>query len=305
MKAQLEHARAEDGFTMGVVLIAAFIVTIVATVALGAATGDLNGNRNSLDQKQAYDAAQAGINDYAFHLNNDNSYWAKCDGVPIPNAVNQIGSTLKRRAVPGSTTASYAIELVPATGQTSCKTNDPIGSMIEPNGPMGGTFRIRSTGYAGNEKRSIVTTFKRTSFLDYVYFTQYETSDPVTYGDPDISRRGERRVREVAARGPAQPRRRHSLLQHHHLPRLRLHQGPAAHQRLARDLRQPDVRARPRRRDRGQRAAAGMAETERRLRPARRTSRAPTPPTPRCSRRRRRTASSRTSYSRLVSSRAR
>jgi hypothetical protein len=193
MKTKLfERARHEGGFTMGVVMIAALIVTVAATVALGAATGDLNGTRNDLDQKQAYDAAQAGINDYAFHLNNDSNYWTKCDTVPAPNAVNQVGSTAKRRFVPGSTTASYAIELIPAgwsstssPGQGSCKTADPLGSMVEPAGTMGGTFRVRSTGYAGKAKRSIVATFKRRSFLDYVYFTQYETSDPVTYGDPD------------------------------------------------------------------------------------------------------------------------
>ncbi len=34
----------------------------------------------------------------------------------------------------------------------------------------------------GTEKQSIVATFKQATFLDYVYFTQLETSDPVTYG---------------------------------------------------------------------------------------------------------------------------
>jgi hypothetical protein len=55
--------------------------------------------------------------------------------------------------------------------------------MIEQSGPSTGTFRIRSTGYAGEEQQSIVATFKRASFLDYLYFTQLETSDPVTYGN--------------------------------------------------------------------------------------------------------------------------
>jgi len=54
--------------------------------------------------------------------------------------------------------------------------------MLEKSGPNAGTFRIRSTGYEGSAKRSIVATFKQSSFLDYVYFTQLETSDPVTYG---------------------------------------------------------------------------------------------------------------------------
>jgi hypothetical protein len=175
----------EDGFTMGVVAVSTVAATTVATVALAAATGDLNGNRNDLDQKAAYEAAQAGINDYVFHLNNDSNYWTNCTSVPTPNAVNQQSSTAKRRFVPGSNDASYAIQLIPATGKSSCSTSDPVGSMIEPSGAMQGTFRIRSTGYAGDEKRSIVAQLKRSSFLDYVYFTQYETSDPVTYGDPD------------------------------------------------------------------------------------------------------------------------
>jgi hypothetical protein len=187
MKMDLQRLCREDGFTMGVVTIAAFIATTVATVALATATGDLNGSQTDLEQKAAYEAAQAGINDYAFHLNNDTGYWANCDNVPSPSAVNLAGSTTRRRAVPGGTGATYAVELLPASGETACSENDPVGTMLETgqNGPMRGTFRIRSTGYAGDSKRSVVATFKRRSFLDYVYFTQYETLDPTTYGDPD------------------------------------------------------------------------------------------------------------------------
>jgi hypothetical protein len=187
MKRDLQFVRREDGFTMGVVVISAFIATTVATVALATASGDLNGNLNDLKQKQAYDAAQAGINDYSFHLNTDNSYWTRCDQVPNPNAVNLAGSTTRRRAVPGGTGATYSIELLPATGKSACNRNDPVGSMLETGqaGTMRGTFRIRSTGYTGTEQRSIIATFKRRSFLDYIYFTQYETLDPTAYGDPD------------------------------------------------------------------------------------------------------------------------
>ena len=53
--------------------------------------------------------------------------------------------------------------------------------MLEQSGPNTGSFRIRSTGYAGKAKVSLVATYKRASFLDYVYFTQLETLDPVTY----------------------------------------------------------------------------------------------------------------------------
>src|SRR5205085_541367 len=123
--------------------------------------------------------------DYSFHLNSDNAYWSKCTSVAAPNAVNQQGSTTKRRSDPGDPTAQYAIELIPATGQTSCSTSNPNTTMLETGTQNTGSFRIRSTGYAGNTQQSIVATFKRASLLDYLYFTQYETSDPVTY-DPSI-----------------------------------------------------------------------------------------------------------------------
>ncbi len=54
--------------------------------------------QRDLDYKRAHAAAQAGIADYSFHLNNDNSYWARCTEVPEPNAVNQQGSTARRGA---------------------------------------------------------------------------------------------------------------------------------------------------------------------------------------------------------------
>ena len=44
-----------------------------------------------------------------------------------------------------------------------------------------GTFRIRSTGESRGVRRSIVSTLRRTSFLDYLYFTDYEASDPLSF----------------------------------------------------------------------------------------------------------------------------
>ena len=184
LRRHLHALREEQGFTMAPVVIAGMLISLVVAVSLSAAQGDLNLTRNDLDQKQAYEAGRAGLNDYAHHLNNDTNYWSLCTNVPQPSAVNQMGSTAKRRPVPGSTGSSYAIELLPANGQPSCSAANPTGSMIESGGDAAGTFRIRSTGYAGDSKQSIVATFKRRSFLDYIYFTQLETSDPVTYGDP-------------------------------------------------------------------------------------------------------------------------
>ena len=174
--------KSEQGFTMAITVAGMFLVTLLALAAVTAVEGDIHLTRNDLDHKQAYEAAKAGIDDYSFHLNKDTSYWTKCTAVPAPSAVNQQGSTANRRPVPGSTEETYAIELIPATGQSTCETANPVTSMIETNGQLPGSFRIRSTGYAGTTHVSVVATFKKASFLDYMYFTQLETSDPVTYG---------------------------------------------------------------------------------------------------------------------------
>ena len=178
--------------SLAIVLIAGFVATMLVTVSLTAAQGDLNLTRNDLDEKRAYEAASAGIDDYQYHLNSDTNYWTLCASPPTPpaNAVNLQGSTTKRLAVPGATgttPGTYAIELLRAStspGNANCSTSDPAGHDAR-GGDLGaaGTFRIRSTGYAGDSKQSIVATIKRRSFLDYIYFTQLETSDPVTYGD--------------------------------------------------------------------------------------------------------------------------
>ena len=175
----------EAGFTMIATVIAMSILMLLAAVAVEAVNGDTHLTRRDLDQKKAFEAAKAGIDDYAYHLATNSGYWAECTSVPAPNAVNQQGSTAKKRAVPGGSGGEYAIELIPATGQSTCNPTTiqtATTSMIETGETLPGSFRIRSVGFSGPATASIVATFKPPSFLDYVYFTQRETLDPVSYG---------------------------------------------------------------------------------------------------------------------------
>ena len=92
--------------------------------------------------------------------------------------------------------AEYTIELIPASG-TSCRPGGVAAATSMLN-PSAGTFRIRATGRSGDVSRTIVTTLRRRSFLDYIYFTDYETRDPIQYPDPDDA--------EWAAANCAKPR---------------------------------------------------------------------------------------------------
>jgi hypothetical protein len=126
------------------------------------------------------------MNFYLNHLNHDSDYWTKCDQVPAPNAselnpVNQQwdgkGTDPRRwRTLPG-TTAQYTVELLPATGYDKCVPGDQK-SFVD---LKTGTFRLRFTGRpspTSTQRRSIVATFRREGFLDFLYFTNYEDLDP-------------------------------------------------------------------------------------------------------------------------------
>jgi Tfp pilus assembly protein PilX len=190
IRSRLRLLREQEGFSMIAVVGAIALTTMLVTAAVAASNGDQGLLRHDIDQKRAYLAAQSGIADYTYHLNNDSGYWARCTSVPAPNAVNlnMNGNPTNLRPVPGTTDGSrYGIELLQATTSPSgaqCDSQNPNATMLEANT---GTFRIRSTGYSRTSHVSIVASYKQATFLDYVYFTQLETSDPVTYGFPNPS----------------------------------------------------------------------------------------------------------------------
>jgi type II secretory pathway pseudopilin PulG len=204
-------AKDEDGFTLIMTVIGITLVALIATVALTAVNGSSKVTAQSLTRQQAYEAALAGIHEYSFHLKANSGYWAECTkAVPAgePTALNdEIANASERvnahqRPVPGITGATYAIELLPANGRKKCDPTNletATASMIEMAEPMRGTFRIRSTGFFQDKQVSVVATFKPASFLDYVYFTQRETSDPVTYGIESLIQAADRQCSKTLA----------------------------------------------------------------------------------------------------------
>jgi hypothetical protein len=179
----------EHGFSMIVVMGVMAASSLFVAAAFAAANGDLPLTRDSQDRKQSYAAAEAGINLYQYHLNQDPDYWTKCTNVPAPNgtenqpvnqAWNGTGSDPRRwRNVAGVPT-QYTIELLPANGATQCVEGN-VSTMVD---SATGSFRVRATGRprAGSKlRRSVIASFRRRSFLDFLYFTDFETTDPVNY----------------------------------------------------------------------------------------------------------------------------
>jgi Tfp pilus assembly protein PilX len=167
--------RSEGGFAMATVMGVLMVVSLASVAAFAATTGDIRSGTDDVQRKQAYAAAEAGLQAYAYQLSLDADLWSRCDQVSstglivnqrvAPNGARQ-WSTL-----PGSS-AQYALEILPANGASSC---DPNNSETVFD-TTSGTFRIRSTGRAraGAPRVSLIATFRKPSFADYVYFTDSE-----------------------------------------------------------------------------------------------------------------------------------
>lgn len=191
---RIRALRAEDGYVMVTVMGVLLIATLFSVAALAAADKDAPQSRQDVDRKGALGAAEAGLGYYQYHLNEDNNWWAACTNVegpsstqqaPVNQAWNGSGSDPRVwRDVPGSTDQQYTIELLPAPGKTACDPANPAQSMID---PATGTFRIRATGRSSANRqgdyvyRSVVASFRRRGFLDFLYFTDFETSPPSVY----------------------------------------------------------------------------------------------------------------------------
>ncbi len=169
------RASKTDGFTMIVTLGVMLVAGILLAAAFTAASGDIGLTRKNTAQKQAYYAAIAGVQYYEYQLQTNPDYWEKC---PEPH-----GSVKSSEVAAGT----YKVKMLTAKsgeklGITRCETAKPFESVIEKEtGAASNSFRIESTGEVEQAKRTLVATFQVTGFLNYVYFTRYETEDPQLY----------------------------------------------------------------------------------------------------------------------------
>jgi hypothetical protein len=186
-------ARAERGFSMFLVIVGMLVTSMFVAAGFTAANGDLPLSGVATERKSDYAAAEAGLNFYLNRLQQDPDYWTKCDTGDPPNAgevnpVNQLwdgtGTDPRRwRSIPNASD-QYTIELIPAPDATTCDTTKQQ-TFVDLNT---GTFKIRATGRMSADvkrTRSIVATFRRDSFLNFVYFTNYENRDPAAESDSD------------------------------------------------------------------------------------------------------------------------
>ena len=178
--------RCQRGFTTVTLMGVLAAGSLLVAGGFAAVDPEIGLSRDDQDHKQAYGAAEAGVQWYLSNLARDNIYYTRCTNVLDPNATEQApvndswdGSGSDPRVwrnLTGSTEAQYTVELLPAPGYSSCDETDQY-SMVDANGNM----RLRVTGRSRGETRSIVVTLRRRNFLDFIYFTHFETPSPSVY----------------------------------------------------------------------------------------------------------------------------
>lgn len=154
------HNADERGAAIIIVLLLGLIgIALVSAMMVFASTSTPLA-RNDQDWNGALAAAESGIDDYLYRLSKDSSYWQKATD-PTNPALTATGTGDQ---VPGGDTES-----------TYRYTRTP------PNVTLNGTIKLTVTGMVRKSKRTLEATLRRDGFLDYLYFSKYETVDPDSY----------------------------------------------------------------------------------------------------------------------------
>ena len=158
-------------------------VALVTVIGLGAVlllltatmlTVSLSGmTKSSKDDEWngAISAAYAGVEDYQSKLAADSSYTKYGDVTTVFSRTSKFIGTGKNPAFgvgPAGTWAS-----VDAAGRSTFRYEVDNSAYADT-----GVLKLRSTGRVGTTTRTIVANLKQEGFIDFLYFTDYEISDP-------------------------------------------------------------------------------------------------------------------------------
>jgi type II secretory pathway pseudopilin PulG len=171
--------RADDGLALITVLVSMFVASIVVGGAVAYLSGNQNLARRDQNWNAALAAAEAGLDDYLYRLMQDEDYWTYC-------AADIVDSQCP---APDGNPALYASESPEPENWTSVPGGDAAGEFSyrvnAGNLPETGALEVEVTGRVGNSERTIAMTLRRRGFLDYLYFTDFETKDPFLYTASD------------------------------------------------------------------------------------------------------------------------
>lgn len=183
MRQRIERLRSrgdEEGAALITVLIIGLVMVLLVATALSSVTSGLRSADTDQDATGALDAAYAGVQDYLARLNADPTYWAYGSSNPFTTASGGTVTappTANPAFVVG--TSSTWATLPGSSGTSAAKFRYEVDNSDYASARQ---INLRSTGSVGSVTKTIVATIRQRSFIDYLYFTDYETQDPLISG---------------------------------------------------------------------------------------------------------------------------
>ena len=156
------RARDERGAALVTVLGLMAVMSIMAIAALGFATNNIGYARDSQDRGGAVAAAQAGVDDFVARLNQCDGYWdSPCPGDPGNPAMGPDADFVDVPNADVETPAQFRYQVLTTPADRP------------------GILEVESTGRVGGEDRTVVATLRKVGFLSFIYYTDFESVDPL------------------------------------------------------------------------------------------------------------------------------
>jgi hypothetical protein len=198
------RADRDGGVALPAVIGLGLVMLSLVAGAMTVALSSIKKTNTDEDWNGALAAAYAGIEEYQSRLANDSTYQKY--GNPAAPFTSGSGSTV---SLPTGSNANPAFGV--GTSGTWATVN---GGGVDTGASFRyevdnsdyqdkGILHLRSTGRVGNVTRSIVADLKQTGFIDYLYFTNYETLDPAYAGITQVDSSGKSVCERYAYGSPA------------------------------------------------------------------------------------------------------
>ena len=198
--------RSEDGIALPTVFGLGLVMLMLVGGAMTVSLRGIKSTSTNEDFNGALAAAYAGIEEYQSRLANDATYQKY--GNPAAPFTSGTGSTVNLPTgaatnpafgIGTSGTWAWIPSAVTGVNSTASYRYEIDNSDYQDIGVL----HLRSTGRVGEVTRSIVADLKQDGFIDYLWFTNYEVSDPAYTGRGTIDSNGKNTCERYAYGSPA------------------------------------------------------------------------------------------------------
>lgn len=165
----------ERGVALAAVIGLGAVLMIVLSLVVATATSGATKATNDIAYTKAIAAAYAGLSDYQGRLAADNSYVQY--GVRTPFSSTSTYSSDAANSAFGTTPAG---PWAPVVGSSDQFYRYEVDNSDYANS---GKVRLRVTGKSGSTTRTIVVDLRGDGFVNYLWFTDYESQDPSLTGE--------------------------------------------------------------------------------------------------------------------------